>query len=327
MSENSQTTTAPQGEALQRVLAGCYQSAVQSIGEYAVELDPAATDQFRRRLYDLSARIRAAEDAAGYVESRTELRACLREYTTLSTRRLEDLRHELAAAVQAFEQVASTAQTASSRSAAGLENQLAELRSLSHVADFERVRRGLDESIACLTTCIDQMKRDNRLVVAQLLDEIRALQDRLDRERDNRPTAASQVQLLDPEQLAVRAAARLDSYDAVCLLLIDCQLDASLALSSDEAESIVSQVALDFRVNAGGACELGWWSESRLIALTSLEHEQAVRRARIVEMELSRAYKLSPNRTVPLKVKVTPVDALAGDTSGTLFGRAARIAP
>ena len=73
----------------------CYQLALRSVAQYAIELDPAETEEFRGNLETIEAQWRKADRAEGLRAAQASLRGELREYRDRVHRRLNRLRREI----------------------------------------------------------------------------------------------------------------------------------------------------------------------------------------------------------------------------------------
>lgn len=106
-------------EELRKAAAECYALAVRSVSQYAVEIDPHLTPEFRRRMAEIERLWLAADDARGMRTAQASLRGELREYRDRSRDQLTRLRKQLEAAAVAMASFADGVDSSSTECRAG----------------------------------------------------------------------------------------------------------------------------------------------------------------------------------------------------------------
>jgi GGDEF domain-containing protein len=164
-------------------LAMRYAFAIQSVAEYAVEIDATPGNEFRANLRRLASAVECATSSSEYEIVQSSFRGELRKFRDDSAQRLDRMRSEMSAAATAMQALAEGV----TENGAGLESRIRqELFRLANAAasdDLEYVHEEISTAAAGLEQSYQELERRNQLAVAQLQDEIRSLHAELAQER------------------------------------------------------------------------------------------------------------------------------------------------
>lgn len=154
-----------------------------SLRQYVVDTDPSLVDQFRTwagsLLESLEACLKTPADES-FGELRSSIRAGLRDYRDRAGRYVTELRERLAATTAAMHQMLSSLESNDSDGEAKLKGEIGRLTTLETASNLDEVRTGLQKSVASLSACVTQLRQEKNVIIAQLTDEIRTLQQSLD---------------------------------------------------------------------------------------------------------------------------------------------------
>lgn len=159
---------------------------LQSVRQYMVETDPIGVEAFRSWADAVIGKVESClkvPKPAAFDELRTTIRAGLREYRDRAARYIDELRKTAAATTAALEQMLATLQCGDSDGEAQIKNEINRLESLRSLNDLNEMRAALEERVSSLAACVERLKREKDLVVAQLRDEIRILHTAIEQPR------------------------------------------------------------------------------------------------------------------------------------------------
>jgi GGDEF domain-containing protein len=168
---------------MQAAAASGYALAICAVGEYAVELDPAQTSQFRQNLGALRKAVEAASEPEDLEATQASLRSELRDYRDKAQACLVRMRSEIHAAAEAMQALTEGVSTNGTDHRQPLETNLQTLRTAAECGDLAQIRTVIRTAIAGIEQCCDQAFRANQLMIAQFNDEIRSLHREMDNER------------------------------------------------------------------------------------------------------------------------------------------------
>ena len=281
---------------LRRAVTECYTLAIRSVSQYAVEVDPNQSAEFRLHLKDIEQQWLAAKGAAGLQDVQASFRGELREYRDQTREQLVRLRKELESAAAAM---ASFADEIASHGEDHEKELKCELERLEHVSasnDLLVIRGGIRTAVGEIAVSLDQMRRGNQLIVAQLQDEIRVLHQEFQAERralfTDPASGAWTRQKLD---LKIHELLRQDDRFSIIAVAVrnlpQIQLDCSRTL----VEVTLKALLMRLRGTLGADTMIGRWNQHEFIAVLDLEPDTLAPIAHELAKKLCGPYSAQEN--------------------------------
>lgn len=170
-------------EERQRVTASCYGMAIRSAAEYAVELDPAEAESFRKHLTFLQESLETVTENQDFEAIQSSFRGELRDYRDKAVERLHRMRTDLESAAAAMQTLADNVSANGCDQEKELSVDLQKLKKAVQEEDISKIRGTVREVTDSIARSFEQMHHANQLAFAQLNDEIRSLHREMDNER------------------------------------------------------------------------------------------------------------------------------------------------
>jgi len=168
---------------LKRMLGRYYTLAIRSVAEYAIDVEPRHTANFRAHLQTLEALAAFAVSEEEYAAIDASFRGELRSYRDFSGEHLRRMQAETSAATQAMQSFADHSAASGGELKAKMKAEIARLELLGSRGDLAEIREGIHKSALELANLWEQGARGNHLTIAQLQDELRALHQEMNQER------------------------------------------------------------------------------------------------------------------------------------------------
>ena len=244
-----------------------YREAIRDAAEYAIEVEPSRTGEFREQVRGLANGLEDA-GAAQLAASRARLRQALAEYQGAAQARIERMRREVREAAEALQAVGARL-TESAGSAAGeIEQQIQSLQALAGESDLDAVRRGLRHAAAQLARQVQDLRAENERIVAQMRDEIRTLQRQM--EHTQRPAAGdAQTGLAGRREAeaALAAACRANAPSVAGVLYLRNWKRLKLDHNPRQQNEILQALQQRLRATFGAEAFLSRWAEDEILVL------------------------------------------------------------
>lgn len=319
-------TELDQAEALLHAASEAYREALQAVRDNVVEVEPRSAARHRECL---EAIVRSFDPAAGgdsMLETTASLRAQLHGYQSDAHRHLEWLNGQLASTVRALQDLMASLAGGAEDQQECLQVEMERLKMLSGVDDLPLIRAGLRDSMRGISGCIEQIQRQNQLVVAQLQDEIRTLHSRLE--------TAEHLAAIDPvtglmNRREVEAAIRRQVTSSAPLCLIFVWIRNLKMLQRQYGHKIADDITVAACRNFAAIVEnrgtAGRWSDDELIAMVNIPKAEAMRLCRDLPGQLRGPHECMQNgRPLQLLLQITSgvVEARPNEQTEHLLDRA-----
>ncbi len=261
---------------MRAVMASSYAMAICAVGEYAVDLDPAQTSQFRENLGALRHAVDAASEPEDFQAAESSFRSALRDYRDKAQESVIRMRADMQAAAGAMEALTEGVSMNGTDHRQHLEASLQMLRTAADSGDLTQIRVVIQTAIGGIEQCCDQAFRASQLKIAQFNDEIRSLHREMDNERKllytDRVSGAWNRKKIDS-----RIEDLLDRGETFCVVI------ATLNVKSLEKSALRNLVK---RANGilGHDAMFGRWNEDEFAAIVEANAATAF----AVSRELSR---------------------------------------
>ena len=301
---------------LQRVAIDCYALAIAAAAQYPVEADRAEAAEFRDHVKALEKLLHGTATAESLQEVTASFRGELREYRERAHQHLERLRKEVVSAAAAMKIFADSVASHGADHERQLARELNHLETLAQVEDLGQVRHGIHAATHSISSSVDQMRRSNQLVIAQLRDEIRLLHQEIQTERrallTDRASGAWNRQKLESRIIEL-----LHQDEPFCVLLVG--LRNFKALDGRHSSTVIAgalkAVLMRLHQMLGEDAMVGRWSEEEFAAILAMEPSQVMALSKQVTAKLSGDYAVQENglsHNVTIHATAGMVDRRAG---------------
>jgi len=159
-----------------------YRAAIEDSGQYAVEIDPSITPAHREALKKTAQRISTEEmsTASELAALRSTVRNLLRDYKERAEQYLTELRNKLEEHAGALQNVLGALTADSEDQEKKLHREMVRLGEVAGANSLQDMRAGVLLVKTRIESCIEEIEKRNRVVVAELHSEIQALQRQVD---------------------------------------------------------------------------------------------------------------------------------------------------
>jgi GGDEF domain-containing protein len=196
-----------------------FRRAVESAGEYAIDLEPALTGPHREAISGVAAGIEPSASPCVLADAGSAFRHHLREYRDRAAEYLEALRRELAAKASSLEQICESLTEGNDDHEAQIGKGLDLVRATAMRREAAPVRAALLEAVMGIDESMDAYRRQQQATVAQFLVEIQMLHQRVQTLENDRQRERSTMLTLR-EEMESQIAEVLAGSDSHCLLLL-----------------------------------------------------------------------------------------------------------
>jgi GGDEF domain-containing protein len=281
---------------LQRLTAEHYALAINAAAQYAVEIERSQAEEFRVHLQALAKALRVAATTDDLKTVESSFRGELRDYRDKSQAQLVKLRQEVTAAAAAVHSLAENVASNGSDHEKELERELKRLESAAKLDDLTDVRSSIHGAIGTIASSLDQMRRANQLVVAQLQNEIRLLHQAMQSERRSLYTDRASG-AWNRQKMTARIDELLQRDEPFCILMIAVRNFGRLdgRYSRTVVENMLSALVSRFHNILGPEGTIGRWTEDQFVAMLPVQPANAIALSREVSQKLSGSYSVQEN--------------------------------
>jgi GGDEF domain-containing protein len=281
---------------LQRLTVENYALAITAAAQYAVEIERSQVEEFREHLQALAKALRVAGSTDDLKTIESSFRGELRDYRDKAHAQLVKLRQEVTAAAAAVHSLAENVASNGSDHEKELERELKKLEIATKLDDLTDVRSSIHGAIGTIASSLDQMRRANQLVVAQLQNEIRLLHQAMQAERRALHTDRASG-AWNRQKLVARIDELLKRDEPFCILMIAVlnfkRLDGRY--SRTVVENVLSALVNRFHNVLGPEATIGRWTEDQFVALLPTQPANAMALSREFSQKLSGNYSVQEN--------------------------------
>lgn len=319
-------TELDQIEALFHAASEAYREALKAVRDNVVEVEPHGASRHRERLTAILRSVNPAAGGASILETAASLRTELHGYQSDAHRHLEWLNGQLASTECALQEVMASLAGGAEDQQECLNVEMQRLKKLAGIDDLRLIRAGLNESMRGISSCIEQIQRQNQLVVAQLQDEIRTLHSRV--ETAEHLAAVDHVTgLMNRREVEAAIRRQMSSSAPLCLVFVWIRNLKSLQRQYGHkiADDLTIAAGRQFAATVENRGEAGRWSDDELIAMVNIPKTEAMRLCRDLPGQLRGPHQCMQNgRPLQLLLQVASgvVEAHPGESTEYLLGRA-----
>jgi GGDEF domain-containing protein len=299
-------------ETIQKASLAGYAAAVESMAQYAVEIETSLTEKHREYLRAIRVQVMGTGSPEALMDTQSALRAELRDYRDKCGTYLGQLRQEFTSALVSLNEVMSSLSSSGQDQQKHLKTELNTLETLAETSDPDMLRRGVQTAVKTIAVCVDQMKRENDIIVAQFRDEIRTMQSRVEAAEASASLDASTGALKRSEfETRVRRDVLRDG--PVCLAIV--KVSNFKDLRSRHGKLLAGEAILALyrrtREEFGPEVDIGRWRDEIFTVKLLCAKQDALKCSRDPARHVSGAYvcmEEGSRHTLQLKVNVGIAD-------------------
>ena len=269
-----------------------YTAALRNMAQYVVEIDDSITPPHRRYLTQLLETVTSGDPAA-LEESSSTLRGLLRDYRDKSSHFLASLREDLAATARSLEEILESLAQSDGDHESRLRGAIRQLRDLANDPSEAAVRRVLLPATGVIEDCLDKIRAQHQLTIAQFQTEIRMLHQRI----DILETAVSideMSRLFDRAEMEERVRGAPPPFCILMVKLKGFRL-AEARYGPDVGAECIAAFAKRLRSGMPPGAEVGRWGSEEFLVLLRAARSEVMPLARWVTEHLSGSYACMQN--------------------------------
>jgi GGDEF domain-containing protein len=306
-------------------LAG-YVAAVECMAQYAVDVDPSLTEKHRGYLRIIRQQVMDARQPEALMETQSALRAELRDFRDKCEIHLSGLKQEFTAALLSLSDVMGSLASSGQGQEKHLKQELTALETLAEASDPEELRRGVHSAVRTIADCVQQMKRENDVIVAQFKDEIRMMHGRIQMAEAS-ATLDTATGALKRSEFENRV--RRDVLRDVQVCLGIARIGNYRDLRSRHGTHLIGEalVALARRIREGLGenVDLGRWSEDTFMVKLLCAKQDALKLSKELGHRVAGAYvcmEEGRRYTLNLTINIGTIDFHASDDGDQFLAKA-----
>lgn len=303
-----------------------YRAALQTMADCGKQVFPQFGDDMRQRLLKLQSSLTSEAAPAGVIETQKQVDAQLRAWGDRASDYLKERTSEVKEIMTLMAKAAETVSERDQKYVGQFEQLTSRLKSIADLEDLKAIRQSLSQSAAEMKSRVDDMARDGRQAIAQLHEELRGYQTRLE-EAERLAFRDNLTGLDNRHYVEQQLAFRVKRAQTFCLILFDLNNfklvnDSWGHLAGDE---LLKQFAHELKSFFRPTDTVGRWGGDEFIAVMDCGLNEAARHIENLPKWLFGNYKLTVGG-VTRKVNVSASFGLtawkAGETTQEALGRA-----
>ncbi|HYW44707.1 MAG TPA: GGDEF domain-containing protein [Bryobacteraceae bacterium] len=281
----------------------CYQTAIQNLSHYTIELDKEITEPQRKYLAALAESLSPGTPEA-LEESQATLRGLLRDYRDKAAEFLNEMREELVSTTRALEEILDSLSQTDGDQELRLRNAMSRLRDIATFPEASGIRATLLSVAGNMEDSLEQIRKQHQLAIAEFQVEIRMLHKRID-SLEVASSIDQLTKLFNRQEIEQRIRASPIGY---CMLLarVSGMRLAEVHFGPDVAGELAGAFAKRLRNSLPITAVLGRWSKEEFVALLTIPKTQAINLSKVLSEQLSGSYScLKDGKTVRPALQLT----------------------
>jgi GGDEF domain-containing protein len=312
-------------ERLRALAQDCYLSAIQSLVQYAIELDGGITDDYRQRLAALETAIASGQSKA-IDESRATLRGILRDYRDKANQYLNGLRSELGRTANGLQRMVDALGEGDDDHESKLRRAIRTLQEISLNPAAGTLGPSIRSTYEAIEQTVGQFRQHHQVIVSQLIAEITILHKRIDA-LESAVSAGDLIRLFTRSEMEhrIRSAA---TGGSLLLLKVEGIERAAAQFNPDVAQQLAAAFIKRLKNNLVPDAIVGSWSKEEFLVMHPAAKSDAQIAAQWITQHLSGAYAcLHGAKTVRprLEVKVKVLEFFPGEGADRTFAQVSQI--
>ncbi len=270
-------------EMLQQATLDSHIGTVRLMGRCALEVNRDITLAFRNRLEKIAERLQRTRSPEELRGTQSEIQQEANVYYEESSRRLGRLRNDFSDAARALSELVSSINSSNEDHEQLLDGELTRLTDLTLLSDPTDIRRQLQQTVQRLGDCVKKIRAENRLVFAQMRDEIRTLQERVAAAESQ---SAGQSSFNPPESpLSAEEMTRswIEKGRNFCALFVSLQSHLPRR-GSPAPESAFAAIQAELASNLPAGANVGPWGADSICAIAETDKNTMLVISKIIPM-------------------------------------------
>lgn len=322
ISIQSSLTELERSHQIRAAVMDCYVTAIKNIAHYLLEVDEEFTEGHRKSLGALATDV-SAGTAEALADSRSTLRALLRDYRDKCAAYLANLRDELASTARTLEEIVDGFGQAEGDHEKSLRTAIGKLRQVAAAPGNAALGTVITSATNTIETSLEELRKQHQLTTSQFLVEIRMLHKRID-------ALESAAAIDEITRFATREEfgemLRTATAGQYCLLLVGARglRRTEVQFSKEVGGELAGAFAKRLRNSLPVAAVIGRWGPEEFAAMLTVGKAEALAAAKWINEHLSGAYVcLNGGKTVrpTLQLTVGVVDTSANETPQRVMER------
>jgi len=294
----------------------------QIAGEETIAVDEGAAVKQRQQMKILAKQAGGLRNVTEFDAWSAMARTQLHTYRLEIERRFEQQKKDLDSAGSALRDAMETVAQQGEDQTQQVEAELKTLERLRKVEQIAEIHQGLDQVSHSLADVVRGMQTQNSLVVAQMRDEIRTLQARLEiaeRRGAGTPGNLSHRGLFE-RKLEAKIAG--DEVFSLFLIRISNWKQAIAGLPQDRAQALTNEVSLRVSKALGAETFAGRWYDGYFAAIVNTNKRQAIDTTQDIVQRVSGGYKIpGTEKLLQLATRVAVLEHYFGQFAEHLLRR------
>lgn len=313
-------------ENIQKASVARYAAAIECIAQYAVEVDPSITGKFQECLRALRGRVINAQTPEVLLQTESALQSEIRDYHDKCEIHLTALRHQFKVALVSLQEVMSSFCSSGKDQEKHLKEELSSLETLALAEDPDVLRRGIKAAVITIAACVEQMRKENDLVVAQFRDEMRTMQHRMEAAEISAALDTG-TGALKRSQFENRVRRVVHQEERVCLVILkignfrDIRSRHGQHLAAESLAELFRRLREEF----GEKADIGRWSDDTFMAVLLSPKQDALKRTREMGYRMAGPYVCvedGHHHSLHLKINIGIADLHSSEDSDHFLAKA-----
>ncbi len=284
---------------------------MEVLAQEAIAVDETEAGEHKGRLRQLSTSTKPDLEKLLQLELRT--------YRESAEKRVEALRKDLAGTADALQEYVTRFSGQDESQEKLLKSDLERLGALRSVTDVSQIQAGLDIVRESISGTVEQIKNQNKAIIAQLRDEIRTLQKRLE-SPERRDAQTGTIINRAPFERRIRAKVNAHEIFSMYLIRITNWKDVISSFDQDESQTLVTSVGDKLAGIMGSDTFTGRWYDGYFAAIIGVDKRTAMEGASDVAQQLAGVYT-TDRAQVAVRIRVAVVDHIQGHNADQTLGR------
>lgn len=309
----------------QQATLAAFSAAVESMAQYAVEVEPATRCQYQEHLRAINEQVRRLDGPTGLTSLQSTLRGELRDYRDRCEVHIRGLKQDLGAAMTSLHDVITSISKAENTQEDAIRTQLESLSELADSRNVEHIRAGIRTAVKTIVEYVSEMRRQNELTIVQFKDEIRMLQRRMEIEQAKASLDVETGALSRKEfETRLRREFALDRVGSFLIINITNQRDVRRRFGDRLTASAMLALFKRLSADVGDQVDIVRWNDGAFVVKLAGSREVALNTSRKLALKLSGAYSCMQDGQqyhLYLQIRFGIADAKAFHDGDTLIAK------